>query len=529
MGPLASELQPGGIFGAYRIDALVGQGGMGVVFRATDTQLNRSVAIKLLRDDPNDFEAKGRFIREARLAAQLQHPGIVAIYGVGEIDGMPFIAMEWIDGTSLRAALDASRLPSFDQRFALARTIAEILAYAHARGVVHRDLKPANVMVDRHGQPKLVDFGIAKCVAHGTGIVPNPHTFATRDGMVLGTPSYMAPEQELSSNVDPRADQYSWGLVAHELLVGRRLLRGERPGPDVPLGMQRVLLRATASAPSDRYPSMDALLADWHVPAAAQVTVAPTHARPAVASPSMTVGPPHTHLRPGPMMPVVRSPSMSPPSAQPSNKSAWLFVGSALGVLAIGALALAVLLVTRSPAAERVDASPSPLVAPDASTLPIVATPDASTSPPIVVAAPDGGRGGRVARNDAGASAAPAPPLPQGWSIAKRAIVVGVGARDTVDGQFVEIKERAETRGFFDACVVGLRYPTRQVYVRMSFDVMPNGSTANVLVKSPHPVNEAVVAPAVPCLTRTAQALRFKARDLGDLHPRIDLTLLIDE
>jgi serine/threonine protein kinase len=247
--------EPGKSFGPWIVEHPVGQGGFGAVYRARDARLGRTIALKvMLEADTSDPESVARFLREARLAAALEHPHVVRILDVGTIDGTPYIAMEWIDGTTLGRA-------KIDDPAGVLTTIAETLAFAHERGIVHRDLKPSNVMIDREGRPKLVDFGIAKRLAVGgaAGVA----TFATRDGVVLGTPRYMAPEQELTSNVDARADQWAWAAVAHELLTGVRpaLPATAHPALDPRLGA--VILRALAIAPTERYASMRELLAAW--------------------------------------------------------------------------------------------------------------------------------------------------------------------------------------------------------------------------------------------------------------------------
>jgi len=163
-------------------------------------------------EEADDDEARARFLREARLAASLDHPGIVEIYDVGSIDSVPYIAMEWIDGKPLRSLLDAP----LEQRLDAVEAIAAIVVAAHEQGGIHRDLKPSNVLIDAHGAPRLLDFGIAKRTARAE--LPHPLTFETRDDVMLGTPSYMPPEQLASAaRVDARADQFAWGVIAYEL------------------------------------------------------------------------------------------------------------------------------------------------------------------------------------------------------------------------------------------------------------------------------------------------------------------------
>jgi serine/threonine protein kinase len=248
---------------------------MGVVFRAHDETLGRVVALKVMKEEEAaDEEARARFLREARLAASLAHPGIVAIYDVGSVDDTPYIAMEWIDGKPLRSLLGAP----LDERLGVIEAIATIVAAAHEQGVIHRDLKPSNVLIDAHGAPRLLDFGIAKRTARAED--PHPLTFETRDDVMLGTPSYMPPEQLVSAaRVDARADQFAWGVIAYELLSGSHprsaLPRGSAPfpmsppsplatvAPEVPRALTRIVDRALSPKADDRYPKMRALLADW--------------------------------------------------------------------------------------------------------------------------------------------------------------------------------------------------------------------------------------------------------------------------
>lgn len=223
----ASAPVPGQSFGPYRLERIVGVGGMGIAFRAHDTARGAPVALKLLRSkdgSPPTDEARARFVREARLAAGLVHPNIVGIVASGAIGTVPYLAMEWIEGCTLaERALD----PRFEAgaRIEVLSRIAEALAHAHAQGIVHRDLKPSNVMIDAAGTPKLVDFGIAKQARDDSQPFALAHTEAgvgpaTRTGVLLGTPSYMAPEQMISPEVDARVDQFAWGVMAYELLAG---------------------------------------------------------------------------------------------------------------------------------------------------------------------------------------------------------------------------------------------------------------------------------------------------------------------
>src|SRR5258707_400238 len=197
------------IAGRYRLDELLGRGGMSEVWLAEDLELGRRVAIKLLA--PNADNA--RFEREARAVASLAHPNVTQLYDYGESDDRPYIVLEYLPGGTLEERLrDGKPLPD-DQALAIAAGIAAGLAHAHARGVVHRDLKPANVLFDEEGRAKLADFGIARMVA-GDGTL-------TEAGTVLGTAAYISPEQASGAPASEASDVYSFGVLLYRMLTGR--------------------------------------------------------------------------------------------------------------------------------------------------------------------------------------------------------------------------------------------------------------------------------------------------------------------
>ncbi len=264
-------LEPGQSIGRYEIESTLGKGAMGTVYRAKDRVLRREVALKVLEPAEGDVagdhdataggidpEAKARFVREARAAAAVHHPNIAAVYDVGEHEGLPFIAMELIVGSTLRSMIGHDDI-SVAMRIRWLVEIARALAEAHERGLVHRDVKPENVLVSTEGVVKLVDFGIVKRRARESQ--PGPMSFRTRTGQLVGTPEYMAPEQWTSSDVDGRADQYAWGLIAYELLTGKPLPLG-RPHPidtivpSLPEDVVRCVTRATEHRREERYASM---------------------------------------------------------------------------------------------------------------------------------------------------------------------------------------------------------------------------------------------------------------------------------
>ena len=236
-------LQPGSALLHYRIVAPLGAGGMGEVYRALDTTLGREVAIKVLPTAfAADAERLARFEREARLLASLNHPNIAAVYGLHEIGGNRFLAMELVPGETLADRLARGRLP-VDEALAIARQIADALAAAHDQGVIHRDLKPGNVQVTGDGRVKVLDFGLAKGLeaqASGSGDLAHSPTLtfgATVEGVILGTAAYMSPEQARGRAVDRRTDTWAFGAVLFEMLTGRKLF----DGPTVPDVLAAVL------------------------------------------------------------------------------------------------------------------------------------------------------------------------------------------------------------------------------------------------------------------------------------------------
>jgi len=211
----------------YRINAAIGKGGMGDVYRATDSKLGREVALKVLPPDVAcDPERLARFQREARAVAALNNPHIVTIHSVEEADGVHFLTMELVEGQALHRLIPASGLP-VERIIKIATALAEALAAAHEKGVVHRDLKPANVMVTDDGRVKVLDFGLAKDVrGDNPGDATLTSASPTQAGLVMGTPAYMSPEQISGRALDHRTDIFSLGIVLHEMATGRRPFEG---------------------------------------------------------------------------------------------------------------------------------------------------------------------------------------------------------------------------------------------------------------------------------------------------------------
>ncbi len=258
--------------GRYNIAAELGKGAMGVVYKATDPNIGRTVAIKTTRLDTHGIDTESllqRFKNEARSAGTLNHPNIVTIYDAGEQDGVFYIAMEYIEGETLHALLSQHRSLPVEKVIEIVRQVCAGLDYAHAHGVIHRDIKPANVMLAASGSVKVMDFGIAK--AGGT---------MTATGQVLGTPNYMSPEQVKGKPIDGRSDLFSVGVLLYEMLTGEKPFDGqnittiiykivsENPIPprelDVTIhpGLNAVVTQALAKAPEERYQTGSALVAD---------------------------------------------------------------------------------------------------------------------------------------------------------------------------------------------------------------------------------------------------------------------------
>ena len=204
--------------GRYQIEGLLGQGSMGVVFKAYDPVLERYAAIKVMNTGVDvDDELRARFFREARSAAKLNHPNIISIYDLGENRKRPFIAMEYVEGEDLRAIIKKRAFIPFSEKLRFVSQICEGLDYAHSNGITHRDIKPGNVFITQYGGLKILDFGLARLAS----------SEMTRSGMLLGSPYYMSPEQVKGSpEIDGRSDLFSVGVLLYELISYTRPFEG---------------------------------------------------------------------------------------------------------------------------------------------------------------------------------------------------------------------------------------------------------------------------------------------------------------
>jgi len=265
-------LTPGTKFGPYEIQSLLGAGGMGEVYRAIDTRLQRTVAIKILPAHlSSDPDLRSRFTQEARSISALQHPNICVVHDVGSQNGVDFMVMEFVSGQTLDQLIPATGLPAnVAVKFAI--QIADALARAHSVGIVHRDLKPSNVMVDESGLVKVLDFGLAKAAASAS-VANDAATMATTPGMIIGTAAYMSPEQAEGKPTDARSDIFSFGSLLYEMLAGKRAFEGQSsvalitavmrddPRPlsairrDIPSELRNIVARCLKKDPQARYPS----------------------------------------------------------------------------------------------------------------------------------------------------------------------------------------------------------------------------------------------------------------------------------
>jgi len=267
--------KPAKKIGRYKILGELGRGAMGVVYKAEDPNLDRTVALKTIsleKEAEGRAEYQKRFMLEAKAAGKLTHANIVTVYDFGEVDEMAYLAMELLEGTDLRKRVQQGPIPPAEA-VEIGCQVAEGLAFAHQRGIVHRDIKPANIMLPERGAAKIMDFGLARM---------RLADHKTSTGIVLGTPRYMSPEQISGQPVDHRSDIFSLGIVLWEMLTGRRLFSGTemaqvshsitydehepptRVNPELPAMLDFVVARALKKDPAVRYQDADEMAADLH-------------------------------------------------------------------------------------------------------------------------------------------------------------------------------------------------------------------------------------------------------------------------
>ena len=333
------------IAGKYRLERLLGKGGMGQVFLAHDLTLEREVAIKVLPPDvAQDDQVVRRFQQEAKTAAKLDHPNIIPIYRVESEGGLNYFVMKYISGTSLEDLLDKKEPLPVPEIQRILWEAACALGHAHQRGVVHRDVKPANIMFDHDGRVMLTDFGISKALQAATGF--------TATGMIIGTPHYMAPEQGKGAPVDGRADQYSLGVVGYRMITAELPFSGDsvhtiiykhiyeepplastkRPG--IPASLTVAISRALAKEPDQRFPTMeDFATAVWPE----QPVASPARSRGPARLRSRATADPPTEITGAPTTPLPPAKSRQPrPSSARRRSRAPAVIGAVVVAAGVG-------------------------------------------------------------------------------------------------------------------------------------------------------------------------------------------------
>src|SRR5919106_2595972 len=268
--PAVPEQLQAAVADRYRIEEEIGRGGMAAVYLAEDLKHGRKVAIKVLHPSSGQAYEPQRFLREIRIAARLSHPQILPVHDSGECDGLLYFVMPYAGCESLRDRLNRERQLPIDDALRITRAVAAALGYAHRLNVIHRDIKPENILL-QEGEPVVSDFGVATAISAAGG----DNVYVTDQGFAVGTPAYMSPEQASAEpGLDGRCDQYSLACVLYEMLAGEPPFAGtgaratmarhaiEAPAPiggrrpDVPAAIERVLARALAKEPADRFPTM---------------------------------------------------------------------------------------------------------------------------------------------------------------------------------------------------------------------------------------------------------------------------------
>ena len=357
--------------GRYQIVGELGRGAMGIVYRALDPAIGRTIAIKTIRladlTDPSERERlRERLVREAQSAGILSHPGIVTIYDIAQEGDMAYVFMEFVDGPPLDKMLEGETPPGGEALLSILHQTAVALDYAHRKGIVHRDIKPANIMIAEDGSAKITDFGVAKIVSQQM----------TQAGAMMGTPSYMSPEQVQGIPVDGRADQFSLGVIAYELLTGEKPFAAEylptllykivreepaapqRLNPTLDDAVEAVLRRALAKSPDDRFPTCAeftaALVAACQRrPGWQPMPRGSSHSQPTVATtgsgskPAMSMPPPPAPAPYAPPLPPPSQTEEAPPArrrARLDEQTAERSGGSKKAVLVVAGIVLIALM-----------------------------------------------------------------------------------------------------------------------------------------------------------------------------------------
>ncbi|MCU0240794.1 MAG: protein kinase [Vicinamibacteria bacterium] len=390
--------------GKYQVVDFLGQGAMGVVYRGRDAALDREVAIKVMSSAAGmDSDARTRFKREAQAAARLQHTNIVTIYELGEHNGVPFMAMELLEGIDLQRAIEGGLRPDARVTLPIILQVLAGLGHAHEHGVIHRDIKPSNIFLPRGRPAKIMDFGVARLAGS-----------ATSSGLVVGTPNYMSPEQVRVSNVDGRSDLFSAGLILYELVTGERAYQGDtivallfkiaHEAPNLTLlpkdtewaSFRRVMARALAHKAEERYPDARSMATDltralielggspdWasasdrgvilrHTPR----TPRPTLAASTPPQPALTPSAPDSETSPTADIPVptalaarpatrqqVAAPAQTPSPVGSGQRMGLIVALVALGVFSLIVFILAAVLIFRSQRPGAATTTPSPPIA----------------------------------------------------------------------------------------------------------------------------------------------------------------------
>lgn len=352
--------------GPYQIISPLGEGGMAAVFKAYQPSMDRYVALKVLpRHFANDPEFIGRFSQEAKVIANLQHPHILPVHDFGEADGYTYLTMRFIEGGTLADWLKENGPLSLEKIRSIITQVGGALAYAHAQGVIHRDIKPSNILVDPWGNCLLTDFGLAK-MAEST-------SHLTQTGGILGTPAYMSPEQGLGKKIDSRSDIYSLGVVLYQMAIGRLPYQAETPmavvikhihdplpppsqfKPDLPEALERVILKALAKNPDDRFATavamVNALQSATEPPTLPKIDAAPEPAIKPEPEPEVDLMELETAVSPSPSPPPPSLPTSEPTQildneptqiARPTKRK-WLpIVLGLLGIIIIVGLGIVI-------------------------------------------------------------------------------------------------------------------------------------------------------------------------------------------